>query len=315
MGTRAGRTVSKYTDFAELPTIMPALLRTRRTVGSAVLSLLVILSFIWLLLYLDSVHQRRKAEQLLSDLKSFPFATAGFVEARDFAIRHGATLVPQFPNIRFLPPGTPRAPLPPQIYPDIPLSYVSEAAGPICTYRNCTIEGLITPFGLTSLIGVPDSLCGSILARIGLRLWRVGTTFEVKDGKLRSSGAGVMQIMRSRSLPLGSSPVLTFSAIRSSLAFGTYLFWPSGYSVACGKSGFVHAFTNCTGTSDQVMDVWLVQPLLEPSEVPIGRAFNINLRCLTVVSRDCRGLAEIAPSAWSDYQTLLETIRKETRQQ
>jgi hypothetical protein len=73
---------------------------------------LIVLACCWLALYIDSVHQRRRAERFLLDLRSFPFASAGFVEVRDLAIRHGGAGLQDLPQ-RF------------------PLS---------CTIRDCTFE-------------------------------------------------------------------------------------------------------------------------------------------------------------------------------
>jgi hypothetical protein len=37
---------------------------------------------------------------LIADLKSFPFASAGFSGVRELAIHHGGTAVQQFPPLR-----------------------------------------------------------------------------------------------------------------------------------------------------------------------------------------------------------------------
>jgi hypothetical protein len=52
------------------------------------LFLMSILSFSWLTLHFASLHECRKAERLIADLRSFPFATARFAEVRDFTLRH-----------------------------------------------------------------------------------------------------------------------------------------------------------------------------------------------------------------------------------
>jgi hypothetical protein len=43
------------------------------------------------------------------------------------------------------------------------------------------------------------------------------------------------------------------------------------------------------------------QVLLTP-DAPIQRAFDINVHCFSAVFRACRGLDELAPSAWAEYQ-------------
>ena len=48
-------------------------------------------------MYLDSLHQRQKADSLLNDLKSFSFASADFAEVRDFALSHAGRGVQEFP--------------------------------------------------------------------------------------------------------------------------------------------------------------------------------------------------------------------------
>lgn len=60
-----------------------------RILRAALSSLLALCLFAWLVLYFDSVHQRIRAERLISDLKSFPFSSAGFAEARSVSARYG----------------------------------------------------------------------------------------------------------------------------------------------------------------------------------------------------------------------------------
>ena len=53
-----------------------------------------------------------------------------------------------------------------------------------------------------------------------------------------------------------------------------------------------------TGTVSDELWTWIAQA----PNAPINRAFDVRLHCLTTVLHACRGFAEIAPSAWSDYQ-------------
>jgi hypothetical protein len=54
-----------------------ASMRTHRVFRLIAPSLIAVLAISWLCLYLDSVYERRRAEHLVADLKSFPFSTAG----------------------------------------------------------------------------------------------------------------------------------------------------------------------------------------------------------------------------------------------
>jgi hypothetical protein len=106
------------------------------TVRSVTRLVLVLTACSWLFLYLDSVHQRRRAEAFVADLKSLDFATAGFTDVRDLVIRNGGmsnrpaslSRLPDFPapsmpdlhgNIRFYNPW------------------------PTCTRQDCTFIVLI----------------------------------------------------------------------------------------------------------------------------------------------------------------------------
>src|SRR5258705_8449837 len=86
---------------------MPASRRVLSAALSASLTLVGVLALGWLWLYLDSLQERHRAEHLIADLKSFPFATAGFPEVRELANRYGGTAVQSFPVLQFLPPGLP----------------------------------------------------------------------------------------------------------------------------------------------------------------------------------------------------------------
>ena len=261
----------------------------RRVARFTIMVFLLVFSCSWLLLYLDSVLQRRRAELMLSDLKSLPFGMAGFVEIRDFVNEHGGTLVQQFPNLRFLPPGLPHSPW--QGSSDIPLSHTD---GPICTDRDCTFEIRIMPYvsKLALAFYLPDSLPGFALVLVGLRPWIVRVVFQVKDGKLWEGRVGAEQIRHSRSLSFGNLSELVYEVRIGSLANGLEMDRTPGYGVG------VPIITGGALIGDERLTSWLVHP----SNVPIRRAFDIDLHCLTVVSRNCVGLSELAPSAWADYQ-------------
>ncbi len=244
----------------------------------------------WLLLYFDSVRQRRRAEHMLLDIKTLPFGTAGFVEVRDFVIRYGGKTIQQFPSLRFLPPGVP--PLPDiQGHTNTPLSY---ATGPICSVRDCNFEIRILPYvsKLALAFYLPDSPSGFVLAHVGLRPWIVAASFQVKDGKFWDGRVGAEQIRHSRSLSFESLSELVYEVRIYSLALGLDMNRTPGYHVG------VPIMTGGVGIGDERLTSWLVQP----SNIQFRRAFDIDLHCLTVVSRNCVGLSELAPSAWAYYQ-------------
>ena len=127
--------------------------RLRGAVRFSISAFLIALVVSWLLLYLDSIVQRRKAEQLVLDLKSFPFATAGFTEVRDFMVSHGGQAVQQFPQT---PPLT-------------------------CTVRDCTFEVSFEHRLLRLPVdgGRTAELLYTAFVYSGVRPWGVFSRFEV----------------------------------------------------------------------------------------------------------------------------------------
>src|SRR5882762_2413134 len=81
---------------------MPPSSALRKAARWARLTFLLTLSLSWLFLYINSTLQRRKAEHFISNLKSFPFAVAGFIEVRDLALRNGGG--PIQPSISYSAP-------------------------------------------------------------------------------------------------------------------------------------------------------------------------------------------------------------------
>ena len=146
------------------------------------------------MIYLDSLHERQRAEHLIADLRSFPFATAGFLEVRGPANRYGGTAVQSFPVLQFLPPGLP--------LPKFPGTTESQERVPLvgtrstCTPRDCIFDIWIRPRLFNLPLNYETSwFLYSGLARLGLRPWVVGGRFEVKDGKLWESRTGVGQFI------------------------------------------------------------------------------------------------------------------------
>ena len=134
--------------------------------------LLIALACGWLVVYVISIHQRRKAERYLSDLRSFPFASAGFLEVRDLAVRHGGSGVQDIP---------PRFP-------------------PACTVQRCTFQVRMKhPLALLPLEGRSAELFYSVLPYLGIRPWVVYSDFEVNGDRLESSFTQIAQLRRGRS--------------------------------------------------------------------------------------------------------------------
>ena len=150
---------------------MGNLRRFRSGLLRALSAFLIVLACSWVALYVDSIRQRPKAERFLSDLRSFPFASAGFVEVRDLATLNGGAGLQELPQ-RF------------------PLS---------CTIRDCTFEVWIKHPLLQLPLKPPTwELFYSTLPYFGVRPWVVYSQFEVKDGKLSSSVTKVGQLRRGR---------------------------------------------------------------------------------------------------------------------
>jgi hypothetical protein len=284
--------------FGEYSPIMQASIRLRRDCVLTIKVFLLVLSCSWLLLFLDSVHQRRRAELLLSDLELFPFDTAGFVEVRDFVNRHGGELIQQFPNLQFLPPGSPRAHW--QGHSDIPLSYTT---GPICTDRDCTFVIRISPYisRLALAFNFTYSRLGSALVHFGLRPWVVAAIFQVKDGKLWQSRAEASQTRHSRLLSYDGLSELDYEVRIGSFAYALDTHQNRGYVIG------VPNMTGGRGIGDQ----FLVASLVQSSDASTRRAFDIHLNCLTVISRNCAGFRELAPSAWTDYQMSMDIFKRQ----
>ena len=150
---------------------MANLRRFRSVVLRALGTFLIVLGCCWLALYVDSVHQRHRAERFVSDLRSFSLANAGFSEVRELAIRNGGAGIQDLPQ-------------------KFPLT---------CTIRDCTFEVWIKHC-LLRLPLEPSTaeLLYSTLPYFGIRPWVVYSRFEVKDGKLLTSVTQVGQLRRGR---------------------------------------------------------------------------------------------------------------------
>lgn len=252
--------------------------RFRGAFRFSVALLFVVFSCSWLWLYLASIHQRHKAERFTSDLRSFPFATAGFVEVRDLVLRHGGTALQTLPQN---PPFT-------------------------CTVRDCTCAVWIKhPLMRLPLEGRAAELLYSTLPYFGIRPWVVYARFEVNGGKLARSRTTIGQLRRGR--------------------MGTYEgLLPIEYAVSTdrtatpyskiGDRGDVYVVSSPTAITGPPAEMWTAW-ILQTPDAPIGRAFDVDLRCFTAVMRGCAGLRQLAPSAWADHEAQAVKFREEEDRQ
>lgn len=114
--------------------------------------------FIWAYLYVESIHQRKKAEHFLSELTAFPFATADFAQVRDFTLRYGGG-----PS-KYLEPGMHN-----------------------CSPHECYFEATFLP-ATTKLLRKQNHYYHALdfaANHLGLRPWIVSTNFYVADGILQ----------------------------------------------------------------------------------------------------------------------------------
>ena len=233
---------------------------TRRRFRSALrwLAGLILISIVgsWLFLYIDSVYQRRRAESLFADLRSLDFSTAGFAEVRDIMIRNEGR------------------------------------AGSTCNPQNCTFRLQI--MSRVPHIPLPDRMaifCYAILPYIGIRWWDVHAQFEIRNGKLDRSDAGVWE----------------YRMARDHDAYHQMAF---GYGVQTQRDAA--SFKYCPCSSSQEYQVWvdhgsfhlpeyaLDTCVVQSAGTSVKRVFDVHLRCLNGFFRSCR-FDDLAPSAWADY--------------
>lgn len=232
--------------------------------------------FIWLYLYFDSVHQRRKAEHLLSDLTTLSMS-ADFAEVRDFSSRYGGSAV--LTNPVPLPLTAPTSP------------WSTPAA--VCTTDECEFEIVILPAlsryprheeRLLPLLSFAENY-------LGLRPWLVATTLTVENGKLQHSNTRIFQERMSR---LGdySGPILIEYEVQVDRTATVYS--ESGYP----GSDYVVTRPHVKGGPAEKLDAIAVQTMSGKWK----RAFDLHLDCLTTIRQGCVDFRQLAPSAWADYE-------------
>jgi hypothetical protein len=266
---------------------MPTSHRVFRPIVFTMLSVLVLG---WLYLYLDSVRERRKAEHLIADLRSFPLATAGFPEVRQLTNQYGGTAVQSFPLPKFLPPGPPLR-IPGHLDSEMPLP--QNRTRPTCTPQDCTFD-----VGIASQTWIYDlrldyrisELLASVLEHVGLRPWVVFTNFQIKNGKLWETQTIAVQARR--------------ETLGSHQGIGTVSYQVTSRSKAnaseSNRPGYA-VFVPHRGTVGSNLSAYFTQT----ADTRSGRAFDVDLRCFTFLTRSCNGSSELAPSAWADYQATL----------
>lgn len=244
---------------------------------------LVLIAGSWLFLYLDSVHQRRRAESLIADLKSLDFATAGFTDVRDIVIRNGGYSSPG--------PGS-------LVRPDFPTPSLPDRQGnigfynprPPCTRHDCSFSVWIN----TRLARLPFpankrtvGILYSALPYIGVRTWVLVALFVVRNGKLERSQTSVAEYRFDR-LESGYPVEL--------IPFGYEV--RTALSVEACPGGHQGVFLSSIAAN--LPGKTLHTCVLQSERISTKRAFDMNLHCLNGVFRGCR-YDELSPAAWADY--------------
>lgn len=279
---------------------MSALRRVRVIVRFVSVAFLGILAFGWIWLYLDSLYALRRAENLIADLKSFPFSTAGFVEVRGLATRYGGSPLLQFPIVHFPPPGLPLITAPSKLHRRDLQEVGLPLTGTICNIRDCTFEISITPVTFRRLMSfdTPEWVWAG-LARSGVRPWGLYAKFDVKAGKLDESDTSISQV-RLRKFQSGDHPVPLLYRVESTSS-SLYGYANNEYSV-----GVPHI----TGGPVDM----LVAQITQGANAPVRRAFDIDLHCLSAVWHACGGFCELAPSPWADLQARRKKFEEKQHQ-
>jgi hypothetical protein len=255
--------------------------RIRGVVRSACVLVFTVFALAWLWLYLDSLHERRQAQHLISNVKSILVSAAEFAEVHDFVTRYGGTSVQRFQPLNPSTPG-----LRVEGHSEIP----PLRTGPTCTAQDCTFEISVRPLLHRLWLAGRFGPVSSGLAHLGLRPWAVLVALKVKDDRLWEIDTSVALCTR-----------VEFSLTENLL--------PLGYAVMCDSMANAVAkgrpthecdvglMNNVTGLAGRLFTAHLVQP----TPPPVQRAFDIHLGCFTEIMHGCDGFSEIAPSAWADY--------------
>jgi len=164
--------------------------------------------------------------------------------------------------------------------------------GSKCDPQDCTFRLQI--MSRVPHIPLPDRMAilyYATLPYIGIRWWVVNAQFDVRDGKLDRSDAEVWDLRLER---------VDHDGYRQ-LAFG--------YGVGTQRDAASFKNGPC---SSQEYQVWVNQGgfhlpmyaldtcVVQSAGLPVKRAFDVHLRCLNGLFRNCR-FDDLAPSVWADY--------------
>ena len=244
-------------------------------------------TFCWLFLYLDSLYNVHRAEKLLTDLREFPFSTARFTDVREFAISHGGAPDLEFPLVSYPTPEIPKQ----ESGGDTQVPSLNRA--PACTKSNCSFEVSIQP-RVWGILGrrTPTWLL-SLFALSGMRPWALYSRFTINDELLSESRISVVQFRRA-SLNSSDGPEVGLVP----LGYRTLI--KSDSEIGQTSDAFEVFKPHITGGPANLLYAHLTQP----SQSRIHDALNINVACFALVSRSCKGFDELAPSVWTQFQTL-----------
>jgi len=260
---------------------------------------LAVFASVWLWLYVDSLHERRRAERLIAELNSFPFSTAGFPELRDLASRYDGSPGLQFPIVHFPPPGLPQIAPPKAPHSGdwqgqevkVPLT------GPICNIRDCTFEIDIAPRLFKLLSFDTPVWVWSSLAHSGVRPWNLYVRLELRNGRLETSQTLIRQIRHAKFYGDECLLPLEYSVRTTAVPLDFYNVAPT-YDVYV---------PNITGGRGEILRA----QIMHVPNAPIGRAFDIELHCVTAIFAGCKGFDELAPSAWADYRAIRARFKEQ----
>ena len=226
-------------------------------------AILLVLTLCWLSLYFTSLLERQKAEHLISDLKSFSFATAKFADVRELALRNGGAAIQ---------------------------SSLSSSS-PKCTVQDCDFDISIRSLPTNLSLGWKGSLTLDwILTHGGIRPWDVDTTLAVRGGKLVNSVTVIGQVKSANRGSYAALMEFEYEVI-------TGMDDPPHFADA-RRDYYDVSKPMITGGPADV----LIAHISQTPDAPMQRAFDINLQCFTAVLQACSGFGELAPSAWADHQ-------------
>lgn len=241
-------------------------MRSRRGLRKGfVIALLSLLVLCWLALYFSCLYQRRKAERFLADIKKFPFATADFEQVRDFVLQHGG----------------------------MPAQHPSQTPPFVCTVSDCTFQIWIGhPFSRPPRNRWLWQSVYPMLPSVGLRPWAIYSQFEVRSDLLFRSTTTVGQLRRRDWRTYDGLLTLEYSVHTEQNA--------THYPRFGERDGdYAVSVPHVTGPPTEALEAWVLQR----SDAPMNRVFDIDLHCFTSIFHACSNPGAFAPSAWQRLQS------------